>query len=135
MLDKLNICSHIPYDYDFKLKNLKLKFVEEYKFMNKKNSKTIFILYSDYKNSYEKKKDELTKLNKFINDEYSIMFVKLDKKCKCKLLTSYLFAFTLLEKNKILNEKIKLLAIKTNHFNKGMDLMKSDKSDEYFDFI
>lgn len=134
MLDKLNICSHIPYDYDFKLKNLKLKFVEEYKFMYKKNSKTIFILYSDDKNSYEKKKDELTKLNKFVNDEYSIMFVKLDKKCKCKLLTSYLFAFTLLEKNKILNEKIKLLAIKTNHFNKGMDLMKSDKSDEYFDF-
>ena len=36
MLDKLNICSHIPCDYDFKLKNLKLKFVEEYKFMYKK---------------------------------------------------------------------------------------------------
>lgn len=134
MLDKLNICSHVPYDFNFKLNNIKLKFVDEYKFMYKKNSNVVFILYSDDPVQYKKKKEELSKISKYINDEYSIMFVKLDKKCKCKLLTSYLLAYTLLDKNKIRNEKIKLLAIKSNHFNKGIDLLKSDKSDEYFDF-
>tara|TARA_Y100001970_G_scaffold170513_2_gene208421 strand:- start:4609 stop:7233 length:2625 start_codon:yes stop_codon:yes gene_type:complete len=134
MLDKLNICSYVLYDYKFKLNNTKIKFVEEYKLIYKKNSKVLFTLYTDDPTQYEKKKDELTKLSKYINDEYSILFVKLDKKCKCKILTSYLLAFTLLEKNKIINEDIKVLAIKANHFNKGMDLLKSDKSDEYFDF-
>lgn len=134
MLDKLNICSHVPYDFNFKLNNVKLKFVQEYKFMYKRNSNVIFILYTDDPKQYEIRKKELTKMSKYINDEYSLMFIKLDKKCKCKVLTSYLLAYTLLEKNKIINEKMKLLAIKSNHFNKGIDLLKSDKSDEYFDF-
>ncbi len=134
MLDKLNICSYVPYDYSYKLNNPKIKFIEEYKFMYKKNSKVIFTLYTDDPIQYEKKKEELTKLYKYVNDEYSILFIKLNKKCKCKVLTSYLLSFTLLEKNRIVNENIKVLAIKSNHFNKGMDLLKSDKSDEYFDF-
>lgn len=133
ILDKLNICSYVLYDYKFKLNDTKIKFVQEYKLIYRKNSKVLFTLYTDDSIQYEKKKDELTKLSKYINDEYSILFVKLDKKCKCKILTSYLLAFTLLEKNKIINEDIKVLAIKSNHFNKGMDLLKSDKSDEYFD--
>lgn len=134
MLDKLNICSHVEYDFDFKLNNTNLKFVQEYKFIYKKNSKVIFTLYTDDPIQYEKKIEELKKLIKYINPEYSLLFIKLNKKCKCKILTSYLLAFTLLEKNKINNEDIKVLAIKSNHFNKGMDLLKSDKSDEYFDF-
>ena len=134
MLDKLNICSHTEYDFDFELKKPKIKFVEEYKFIYKKNSKVIFTLYTDDPMQYKKKKEELSKLSKYINPEYSIMFVRLNKKCKCKILTSYLLAFTLLEKNNIINEDVKVLAIKSNHFNKGMDLLKSDKSDEYFDF-
>lgn len=134
MLDKLNICSYVLYDHKFLLNNTKIKFVQEYKLIYKKNSKVLFTLYTDDSVQYEKKKEELTKLNKYINNEYSILFIKLDKKCKCKILTSYLLAFTLLEKNKIINEDMKILAIKSNHFNKGMDLLKSDKSDEYFDF-
>ena len=134
MLDKLNICSYVPYDFKFKLQNPKIKFIDEYKLIYKKNSKVLFTLYTDDPIQYEKKKEELTKLIKYMNDEYSILFIKLDKKCKCKLLTSYLLSFTLLDKNNITNENVKVLAIKSNHFNKGMDLLKSDKSDEYFDF-
>lgn len=134
MLDKLNICYHKEYDYKFKLNNLKLKFVDEYKFIYRKNSNAIIVLYTDDPIQYEKKKKELTDLAKYISDEYSLMFIKLDKKCRCKILTSYLFAYTLLAKNKIVNEDIKVLVMKSNHFNKGMDIFKSDKSDEYFDF-
>tara|TARA_B110000091_G_C13821068_1_gene480855 strand:+ start:183 stop:4952 length:4770 start_codon:yes stop_codon:yes gene_type:complete len=134
MLDKLNICSYVEYDFNYKLNNINIKYVNEYKFIYKKNSKVVFTLYTDDIIQYEKKKKELTNLSKYINDEYSILFIKLDPKCKCKLLTSYLMSFSLFEKNKLNNENIKVLAIKANHFNKGMDLLKSDKSDEYFDY-